>query len=81
MTQKDYDNISHIKEQDFITIMTAIQGGVDWEAILICLARCEYEYALDLMGEDGYDRRAVKEHEVKADKMMHYLNVFRRLNA
>ena len=81
MTQKDYDRISHIKEEDFKTIMTAVQGGVDWESILICMAKSEYEYAIDLMSKEGYDRRSVKDHELKADKMLHYLDVFRRLNA
>lgn len=88
LTQKDYDKISHIKEQDFITIMTAVQGGVDWEQILICLAKQEYEYALKLLSEDSdcVDSKArkveaVKQHQMKADKICHYLDVFRKLNA
>lgn len=77
--QKDYDRISHIKEQDFITIMTAIQGGVDWEYLIILYARSEYEEAIRLLKGGWND--AVKEHEDRADKAMNYLNTFRRLNA
>ena len=79
MTQKDYDKISHIKEQDFITIMTAIEGGVDWEYLTILYARSEYEQALQLL-KGGWNE-AVSEHERKADKAMDYLNTFRKLNA
>lgn len=79
LSQKDYDKISHIKEQDFITIMTAIEGGVDWEMMVILYARSEYEHALELL-KGGWNE-AVSEHESKADKAMNYLNTFRKLNA
>ena len=79
LSQKDYDKISHIKEQDFITIMTALQGGVDWEYLIILYAMSEYDQALKLLKGGWTD--AVKEHEEKADKAMNYLNTFRKLNA
>lgn len=79
LNQKDYDKISHIKEQDFITIMTAIEGGVDWEQLVIMYAKSEYEKALRLI-QDGWSD-AVEDHEKKADKAMNYLNTFRKLNA
>ena len=79
MTQKNYDKISHIKEQDFITIMTALPGGVDWEYLIILYAMSEYEQALKLLKGGWND--AVKEHEDRADKAMNYLNTFRKLNA
>ena len=88
MTQKDYDEVSCIKEQDFITIMTAVEGGIDWEQMVIVYARSLYEYALRLL-EDGkeqgkdYDqiKDAVKRYELKADKLINYLATFRKLNA
>ena len=79
MTQKDYDKISNIKEQDFITIMTAVEGGVDWEYLIILYAMSEYEQALKLL--KGGWCEAVSEHESKADKAMNFLNTFRKLNA
>lgn len=79
LTQKEYDKISHIKEQDFITIMTALQGGVDWEYMVILYAQSEYEQAIKLL-QGGWSE-AVKEHEEKADKAMSFLNTFRKLNA
>ena len=79
LMQKDYDKISHIKEQDFITIMTALQGGVDWEYMIILYAQSEYEQAIKLL-KGGWSE-AVHEHEEKADKAMQFLNTFRKLNA
>lgn len=79
MTQKDYDKISHITEQDFITILTAIEGGVDWEYLILMYAMSEYDDAIRLLKGGWND--AVKIHEDKADKAMNYLNTFRKLNA
>ena len=88
LTQADYDKISSIKEQDFITIMTAVEGGVDWEQMVIVYAKSLYEYAIKLMrdaSEKGQEwdqiKDAVKSYDLKADKLICYLNVFRKLNA
>lgn len=81
LNQKDYDKISHIKEQDFITIMTALQGGVDWEYLIILYAMNEYKQALKFLNKGGCWKRAAKEYEERADKAMNYLNTFRKLNA
>ena len=78
LTQKDIDKISSIKEQDFITIMTAVEGGVDWEQMVILYANYEYHKALDL--SKGGWIEAVDKHKDKADKALDYLNLFKRMN-
>lgn len=78
LNQKDFDRISSIKEQDFITIMTAIEGGVDWEQMVILYANYEYHKALDLL--KGGWTEAVDNHKNKADKAMDYLHTFRKMN-
>ena len=79
LSQKEYDKISHITEQDFITILTAVEGGVDWEYLILLYAMSEYDDAIRLMNA-GWDD-AVKIHQNKANKAMNYLNTFRKLNS
>ena len=78
LTQKDFDKISSIKQQDFITILTAVEGGVDWEQMIILYANYEYHKALNLL--QGGWTEAVDKHKDKADKAMDYLNTFKRMN-
>lgn len=78
MTQKDYDKISHLTEQDFITIMTAAVGGVDWEFMAMLYAHYEYEQAIQMCKGGWCD--AVDRHQGKADKIMNFINTFRKMN-
>lgn len=79
MTQKDYDKISHLTEQDFITIVTAAYGGVDWEFMAMLIAEYEYREAIK-MCKGGWTE-AVERHEEKADKIMSFINTFRKMNS
>lgn len=78
MTQKELDKISHITEQDFITIVTAACGGVDWEMQAMILAQYEYQKALDMSKGGWCD--AVDRHKEKADKILSFLETFRKMN-
>lgn len=78
MTQKELDKISSITEQDFITIMTAAKGGVDWEQQAMLNAQYEYQKALD-MCKGGWTE-AVDRHREIADKIMNFLDTFRKMN-
>lgn len=78
LSQKQYDKISHIKEQDFITIITAIEGGVDWEYFIMLYASNEYSEAVRLLRGGWLD--GAEDHEEKAEKALNFLNIFRKLN-
>lgn len=72
------DCISCLTENDFKTIVGAVDGYVDWEFMAMLLAKHYYHRALELHN-DKWLEASIKNRE-KADKIVAYLKIFRELN-
>lgn len=70
--------MSGITEEDFKTIITSVEGFVDYEYFVIILMELYCRRATDLIQEGWYD--AANKYKCKAEKLLTHLETFRALN-
>lgn len=79
LDQKQMDNMSALTETDFRAIVTAVEGGVDWEFFVMLLEHYYYDQAIRLCKGGWND--AVDRMKDKADKINDFRIKLSRLNA
>ena len=72
------EHLSCLTQNDFLTIIGAVEGYVDWEFMAMLVAEHYYHRALELT-KDKWTEASAHNME-KADKILSYLKVFRDLN-
>lgn len=78
LTQREIDRMSRLTETDFRAIVTAVEGGIDWEFFTLLLEGYYSDRALKMLKE-GWEDASDRYHD-KAEKIKDYRLKLTKLN-
>ena len=67
LDQNDYNKLSNLTETDFRAIVTAVEGGIDWEYMVLLLEDHYFDRSVE-MCRSGWSE-AADEYLKKAEKI------------
>lgn len=79
LDQNDMDKLSRLTENDFRAILTAVEGGVDYEFMIMLLEGYYFDRALKMCKEGWPD--AADRYQDKAEKVRNFRMRLSKLNA